>query len=530
MNYYITILVGIAIFSAVQLAFVYLNHAHTVEMTGKLADRRSPAGLRGMDAGPTHLALLNETLHNLKKELLQVKSSQSAYDSSLQSVRAEHPQHVDTHLLNTHREKLDTSHKAHIAKRDQTHKEHTFLGLDKIEQHVHGDEEGEEPNLPYHEKLSLDVDHLPPSRQQKVKEKEKVTRQREHESTAHKTTAMTPTAEKWTTSSVVTSSKGKKAVLFTMDSIQSYVDNSHKGGAAGEILIRTSLEQAFNLLGVQLTTIHSDNEFEKVKGQDYDYILVDPWTWAGPGWVPKRPIRGLNERIYIMDFFGSEKLKIGPNQKRGAGHGDVSKNFNIPPNRFLTAFGSPWNTFLGYMIDDNSHGRALETIPKKVQGVVWGKDPKHFEKKIGMLQSLLNEIPSLTLVSTSTKPLFKHNRMVWKGHLSSEGWLSLLAESKVLIGLGDPLLGPSAIDAIRLGCVYMNPTYTPQYTKKGYSSQHPYAAAHMAHAVCSYKEADAPSLTHCVKQALSSPPLERKIPQDFTKDAYLGRVKQVFGL
>ena len=75
MNYYITILVGIAIFSAVQLAFVYLNHAHTVEMTGKLADRRSPAGLRGMDAGPTHLALLNETLHNLKKELLQVKSS-----------------------------------------------------------------------------------------------------------------------------------------------------------------------------------------------------------------------------------------------------------------------------------------------------------------------------------------------------------------------------------------------------------------------------------------------------------------------
>lgn len=529
MNYYIIILVGIAIFAGVQIAFVYLNHAHTVEMTGKLADRRSPVGLRGTDAGLTHLALLNETLHNLQKELLQVKSSQSAYDSSLQSVRAEHPQYIDSHLLNTHRKKLDASHNAHIAKRDQTHKEHTFLGLDKIEQHIHGDEEGEEPNLPHHEKLSLDADHFG----EKEKEKEKEAQQRGYESTAHKTTAIAPTKS----ISVVIPSKetpsagkGKKAVLFTMDSIQSYVDNSRKGGAAGEILIRTSLEQAFNLLGVQLTTIHSDNEFEKVKGQEYDYILVDPWTWAGPGWVPKRPIRGLNDRIYIMDFFGSEKLKIGPNQKRGAGHGDASKNFNIPPNRFLTAFGSPWNTFLGYMIDDSSHGRALESIPKKVQGVVWGKDPKHFEKKIGMLQSLLDDIPSLTLVSTSTKPLFQHSRMVWKGHLSSDAWLALLAESKVLIGLGDPLLGPSAIDAIRLGCMYMNPTYTPQNSKKGYNSQHPYAAANMAHAVCSYKEADAPSLTHCVKQALSSPPLERKIPQDFTKEAYLSRVKQVFKL
>lgn len=54
------------------------------------------------------------------------------------------------------------------------------------------------------------------------------------------------------------------------------------------------------------------------------------------GWVPKANIRGYDHKIFIMDFFGSPKL-------RGSG-------LNISPKRVLTAFGSPWNTFLGYYI------------------------------------------------------------------------------------------------------------------------------------------------------------------------------------
>lgn len=108
----------------------------------------------------------------------------------------------------------------------------------------------------------------------------------------------------------------KKALLFTMDSISSYEVDSKKGGAAGELLIRHSLETAFKELGmvlhivslhesviccsfpadvfvcncsvvvvtgVALTVCTSDQQFGRMKGTDFDILIVDPWTWAGKG-------------------------------------------------------------------------------------------------------------------------------------------------------------------------------------------------------------------------------------------------------
>ena len=42
-----------------------------------------------------------------------------------------------------------------------------------------------------------------------------------------------------------------------------------------------------------------------------------------------------------------------------------------------------------------------------------------------------------------------------------------------MIGLGNPLVGPSAVDAVVAGCVYINPVYD-QPVKEEYWSQHPY--------------------------------------------------------
>ena len=45
------------------------------------------------------------------------------------------------------------------------------------------------------------------------------------------------------------------------------------------------------------------------------------------------------------------------------------------------------------------------------------------------------------------------------GHLSQEGWHALLRESAFVLGLGDPVLGPTPIEALAAGCVYLNPVY-----------------------------------------------------------------------
>lgn len=69
----------------------------------------------------------------------------------------------------------------------------------------------------------------------------------------------------------------RHALLFTMDSIESYEENSKRGGASGEIIIRNSLEAVFRELNVVLDIKRSDRDFENANANDYDFIILDPW-------------------------------------------------------------------------------------------------------------------------------------------------------------------------------------------------------------------------------------------------------------
>lgn len=75
----------------------------------------------------------------------------------------------------------------------------------------------------------------------------------------------------------------RRAILFTMDSISSYEAASNLGGAAGEIIIRRSLEEAFKHFHIDLDIIRSDADFDHASPQSYDIIILDPWTWAAKG-------------------------------------------------------------------------------------------------------------------------------------------------------------------------------------------------------------------------------------------------------
>lgn len=327
------------------------------------------------------------------------------------------------------------------------------------------------------------------------------------------TTAITATA---TTVATAASRRPRLALLYTMDSIGSYEDNSRRGGAAGEILVRRCLEASLRNLGVQLRVVKSDEEFDNLGRSSvakYDFILLDPWTWAAKGWVPKAPIRGLDAKIFILDFFGSPRLK-------GSG-------LNVPATRFLTAFGSPWNTFLGFYLPPVS----ASTTPHLKQGVIWGKDVKHFDGKEAMLRHVADQ--GVALVSTASTPtgggLFQHPKVQWLGHQSPQGWHHLLASSSFLLGMGDPLLGPSVIEAIAAGCLYINPIYSGEPAKNGLLSQHPWAAEKVPEYVCSYHPDRTDQLMACVRRALETS-LPPHLPPEFQESAHRERVKAIFGL
>ena len=107
-------------------------------------------------------------------------------------------------------------------------------------------------------------------------------------------------------------------------------------------------------------------------------------------------------------------------------------------------------------------------------------------------------------------PGLSHPNIVFHGHLESSEWRNLLRASKFVLGLGDPLLGPSAIDAVVSGCVFINPIYTDPRTKfpeltdpatgqPYYASQHPYLQHSVGKPyVCTAKAEDTPAMLQCV--------------------------------
>ena len=214
-----------------------------------------------------------------------------------------------------------------------------------------------------------------------------------------------------------------------MDSIDSYVTSSKSGGPAGEILIRESLQLAFDLLNVHYDVMTTDSQLAKINPNNYDFIILDPWTWAGKGWKPKPFIKGQEKKIYMLDFFGSDKLK-GNNI-----------DFKLPPSRFLTAFRTGENdfknTFLGYSMNLGFNPpKEFEMFSKKNQGVIWGKSVNYIKTHVDFLKQLADVVE---LHSSCTVSVFNHPNVKWHGPLSKAEWKGLLHESKFMIGLGEYL-------------------------------------------------------------------------------------------
>ena len=99
------------------------------------------------------------------------------------------------------------------------------------------------------------------------------------------------------------------------------------------------------------------------------------------------------------------------------------------------------------------------------------------------------------------------------------------------------MLGPSAMDAISAGAVYINPIYKNKEKKIGghdkpqlFNSQHPYAEKFIGKpSVCNYNEDSAVEALSCVQYALSTD-ITPFIPKEFTQEAHVARVKNIFGL
>eukprot|EP01031_Cornospumella_fuschlensis_P026129 gene26129-31550_t len=308
-----------------------------------------------------------------------------------------------------------------------------------------------------------------------------------------------------------------------MDTIDIYIQQSSRGGAAGELVVRNALESVLHSFNIQTRTIASDTAFEQTVLKDYDLVFLDPWTWAAKGWVPKPGVEDVAEKVFILDFFGHPSLR--------------NKGIKgVGPEKVLTAYPTPWNTFLGFYLPDD----RKKYIPKhKVfQGVIWGKDPKYLADSAPLLAAIAAHVP---LVSTAPSGPLKHPNVTYLGPQSPEQWRGLLGRSAFLLSLGHPLLGPSAIEAVSLGCVYVNTIYKEALSVGAdkpisYTSQHPYLGGMKNNDfVCEYVQGDKEGARKCVDHTRTvmakysaNAQSAGFLPSDYTYENYSERVRTIF--
>jgi alpha-1,3(6)-mannosylglycoprotein beta-1,6-N-acetyl-glucosaminyltransferase len=115
--------------------------------------------------------------------------------------------------------------------------------------------------------------------------------------------------------------------------------------------------------------------------------------------------------------------------------------------------------------------------------LLWGKLYRYFDDRTWKLaRKIMDTYPELQAIATISDakpgglPSFVDN----KGIVNSTVWKSLLAESAFIIGFGDPVMGPTVLESIAQGCVYLNPKYSqpktlPMNVRMPLDSQHPQA-------------------------------------------------------
>ena len=117
--------------------------------------------------------------------------------------------------------------------------------------------------------------------------------------------------------------------------------------------------------------------------------------------------------------------------------------------------------------------------PRLNQVVLWSKSARYFYNQLPMLREISKIIPIVgTFGVLESSPELAFIKQL--PFLNRTAFLQLLTSSRILLGVGEPLDGPTALEAISHGCIYINPIFQPPIqvqskpTHFNYTSQHPF--------------------------------------------------------
>ena len=114
-------------------------------------------------------------------------------------------------------------------------------------------------------------------------------------------------------------------------------------------------------------------------------------------------------------------------------------------------------------------------------GILWAKNPKYLPLNANIYSMFLALSNLVEMHSFLSSVPVEYNKMLINhGVVTRSKFRQFLLRSKFIIGIGQPLDGPTALEAISLGCVFINPVLDPPLTLSNkpndrlYTSQHPF--------------------------------------------------------
>uniref|UniRef100_A0A3Q2G8N6 alpha-1,6-mannosyl-glycoprotein 6-beta-N-acetylglucosaminyltransferase n=1 Tax=Cyprinodon variegatus TaxID=28743 RepID=A0A3Q2G8N6_CYPVA len=328
--------------------------------------------------------------------------------------------------------------------------------------------------------------------------------------------------------------------------------NTAKGGPLGELVQWADLSACLTILGHNLTfstsqhQLHRSDIFKNINNRPltFDLIYTDYHGLAHLHRAMGLAFKHYQCRFRILDSFGTEPAFNLASYAQSHGYKTLWGSWGLQPLQYMTMFPhTPDNSFLGFVSEEavkkELRGDELkpESYKKEKIAVVYGKQEYMWQDKSEYVETISEELEIHGTVYqppglASKLPSFVKNH----GLLSQEEFLQLLRRTKVFIGLGFPYEGPAPIEAIALGCVFLQPRFDPPHsshnndfyrgkpTTRQITSQHPYAEKFIAKPyVWTVDMTNRTEIREAVKQILQTE-VKPFTPPEFTCLGMLERV------
>ena len=282
------------------------------------------------------------------------------------------------------------------------------------------------------------------------------------------------------------------------------------GHTFGEFKIFSAIMWGAQELGAKTVVVKNRAEAAALKGNII--VVSDQYTDD----ALKRAVSA--RRRYNVDFWGTPQQQVARGTK---------------VNEYLVPYPYPCgNTMIGFRVEDRAY-RADPPPKRKGLVLILGKEPKYFTPAVRKALDAVAKLADVRLVATVPRakarglPPSVENR----GLLDAAGYARLLGEAQVALGLGDPVLGPGALDALEHGCAVVQVRYPKPRVERWVNPRLPWRTQHDfvdrvgAPWVASVSLEEYPDAVRRALDAVAREPPRSRLPAEYSDAALLGRVE-----